>query len=176
MNAWTWIGMTGVLASIGVRSQPAAPENPRPVSELEAKLLNEAAVHFEIQTALDAFHEAAAESDSATYVGLMSREFVFLGTDATERWERAAFIEFLTPYFDSGKGWTYEPRDRKIVLGPVEGVAWFDELLDNEKLGECRGSGVVVIEDGAWKIAQYNLSIPIPNALAEEFAEKIRGQ
>ena len=45
-------------------------------------------------------------------------------------------------------------------------TAYFDELLDNEDLGEMRGSGVLVREDGAWKVAQYNLSIPIPGVPA----------
>jgi hypothetical protein len=40
-------------------------------------------------------------------------------------------------------------------------------LLDSASYGECRGSGVLRQVGGDWKIAQYNLSIPIPNALAK---------
>lgn len=32
--------------------------------------------------------------------------------------------------------------------------AFFDEKLDNDGLGDARGSGVVVREDGTWKVAQ----------------------
>jgi hypothetical protein len=53
-------------------------------------------------------------------------------------------------------------------------VAWFDELLDSASYGECRGSGVVRKEGGQWKIAHYNLSIPVPNALAKKIVEEIK--
>ena len=46
--------------------------------------------------------------------------------------------------------------------------------MSSSGLGEARGSGVVVLEDGAWKVAQYNLSIPIPNALAGEVVRLIQ--
>ena len=55
------------------------------------------------------------------------------------------------------------------------GVAWFDERLHNAKLGTCRGSGVLVRQeqddgDGAWKVAQYNLMMAVPNEHALEVA------
>ena len=33
---------------------------------------------------------------------------------------------------------------------------------------------MLIVEDDAWKIAQYNLSIPIPNALALDVVDMIR--
>jgi hypothetical protein len=53
---------------------------------------------------------------------------------------------------------------------------FFDELLDNEKLGLCRGSGVLRRMGGEWKVMQYNLSIPIPNEKALQVAELIRAK
>ena len=53
-------------------------------------------------------------------------------------------------------------------------TAWFDERLENEHYGECRGTGVLRKADGRWRIAQYNLSIPVPNDLASELVERIR--
>ena len=53
-------------------------------------------------------------------------------------------------------------------------TAFFDELLDNDALGETRGSGVLVREGGVWRVAQYNLSIPIPNEVAGRVIELIR--
>jgi hypothetical protein len=41
-------------------------------------------------------------------------------------------------------------------------------------LSETRGSGVLVLEGGRWKVAQYNLSIPIPNELVREIVRVIR--
>lgn len=121
---------------------------------------------------LDRFHQAAANADGEAYFNLFSNDGVFIGTDASERWPLDAFKKFAEPYFSQGKGWTYLPRDRTIV---VHGdVAWFDELLDNESYGECRGSGVLVKEKGQWKIAQYNLHFPIPNDLAKQITQMIK--
>lgn len=125
-----------------------------------------------IAAQLDRFHQAAASADGETYFNLFSNDGVFIGTDASERWPLDAFKKFAEPYFSQGKGWTYLPRDRTIV---VHGdVAWFDELLDNESYGECRGSGVLVKEKGQWKIAQYNLHFPIPNDLAKQITQMIK--
>jgi hypothetical protein len=44
----------------------------------------------------------------------------------------------------------------------------------NASLGETRGSGVLLREDGRWRVAQYNLTIPIPNELAGDVALRIR--
>lgn len=127
-----------------------------------------------IQRALDDWHDAAADADEARYFGAMAPEFVFLGTDATERWDLAAFREFAHPYFAKGKAWTFLPRDRHVILAPSGDVAWFDEKLDSASYGECRGSGVVRRIGGAWKIAHYNLTIPIPNDLAKTVVGMIR--
>lgn len=122
---------------------------------------------------LDDFHDAAAKADGTRYFGHFADDAVFLGTDATERWTLPEFKAFAKPYFDKGKGWAYSPRDRRVNLTPDGSTAWFDELLDNAKLGECRGSGVLIRVGEAWKVLQYNLSIPIPNPLAERFAKTI---
>jgi hypothetical protein len=42
------------------------------------------------------------------------------------------------------------------------------------RLGRCRGTGVLRRVGGVWKIEQYHLAIPIPNALADEGVKRIR--
>ena len=54
-------------------------------------------------------------------------------------------------------------------------MAWFDELLDNENYGECRGSGVLTRTLGGWKILQYNLTLTVPNDVAASVVELIAG-
>ncbi len=127
-----------------------------------------------INAMLDDWHDAAADADEARYFGAMSPEFVFLGTDATERWDLASFREFAHPYFAKGKAWTFVPRDRHVILAPAGDIAWFDEKLDSASYGECRGSGVVRRIDGRWTISHYNLTIPIPNDLAKTVVGMIR--
>ena len=49
-------------------------------------------------------------------------------------------------------------------------------MLDSQSYGTSRGTGVLVLdEDGAWKIAQYALTFPMPNDLATELTGRIRG-
>lgn len=130
----------------------------------------------DVAALLDRFHTAAAKADGPAYFGLFAPEAVFIGTDATERWTLAEFKAFAEPYFSKGKGWTYTPRDRHVNLVPGADVAWFDEMLDNASYGACRGTGVLRKIDGAWKIAQYHLTIPVPNSLAKQVVALIRAE
>jgi ketosteroid isomerase-like protein len=127
-----------------------------------------------ISAVLDSFHAAAARADEEAYFALLAPNAVFLGTDATERWDKPAFRAFAHPYFAQGKGWTFTPRDRHVDLSRDGRVAWFDEQLDSATYGECRGSGALEKLDGGWKIVQYNLTIPMPNDLAKELVARIR--
>lgn len=61
-------------------------------------------------------------------------------------------------------------------------VAWFDEILQHDRFGIARSSGVVVritndndneTSDNTWKIAQYHLTVPIPNPLMDSFVDMI---
>lgn len=117
---------------------------------------------------LNDFHQAAAQAEGKRYFDHFAPEAIFLGTDATERWTLAEFKAFAQPYFEQGKGWTYLVKSRHVYFSHDRNTAWFDEMLENESYGVCRGSGVLIKIDGVWKIAQYNLSIPIPNALAKQ--------
>ncbi|MGQ0627536.1 MAG: nuclear transport factor 2 family protein, partial [Phycisphaerales bacterium] len=107
---------------------------------------------------------------------LFAPEGIFLGTDATERWTVDEFRAYARPIFSKGKGWTYHPGDRHIDIAKNESFAFFDELLDNEKYGTCRGTGLLRIVDGEWRIVQYHLTIPVPNDLAERVARMIKNE
>jgi ketosteroid isomerase-like protein len=127
----------------------------------------------QIANALDSFHLAAAQAKGDKYFSLLTDEAVFIGTDAKERWSKQEFEAYAKPHFSKGKGWTYLPRDRHITVSADGQVAWFDELLDNKKYGECRGTGVLVKRGERWHIAQYHLTIPLPNELVGEVSEII---
>ncbi len=127
-----------------------------------------------IEAVLDDFHRAASDADEERYFGHFAASGVFIGTDATERWSTAEFRAYVHPYFSQGQGWTYHPRDRHVAVSAGGDTAWFDELLDNAKYGECRGTGVLQRLGGEWKIEQYHLTFPIPNELAADFTARIR--
>lgn len=115
---------------------------------------------------LDAWHAAAAAADEDAYFALFTPDGVFLGTDATERWDRDAFRAYAHPHFARGEAWDFHATRRAVTVR--DGYAFFDEDLVTEGLGPARGSGVLERTDAGWRIAQYNLALTIPN---ERFAE-----
>ena len=127
-----------------------------------------------VEAVLDDWHAAAARADAERYFAHLAEDAIYLGTDASERWTKEQFRAYADPHFASGKGWTYEPRERHVFVEPD--VAWFDERLWNAKYGECRGTGVLRRDRGEWKIVHYSLTFPVPNEVAGEVVRLIRGQ
>ena len=115
----------------------------------------------ELGAFLDAWHQAASRADADVYLGSIADDGVFLGTDPSERWDKAAFSAYVLPYFEAGHGWTYLPSNRHAAM---EGeLAWFDETLENQKYGQLRGTGVARWRGGSWELLQYDLHFTIPN-------------
>lgn len=115
-----------------------------------------------INATLDAWHKAAAEANYNDYFNLMTDNAVFIGTDATENWNKTNFRAFAKPFFDKGKAWNFTVLERHIYFDKTGKMAWFDELL-NTQMKICRGSGVLVKKGTEWKIQHYVLSMTIPN-------------
>ena len=128
----------------------------------------------DVDAVLDAFHAAAADADEQRYLATLAEDMVFLGTAPGERWEADAWREFVRRYFSQGKGWAYVPSGRSVVVAADGETAWFDETVDNDHFGTCRGSGVLRRENDRWRIAQYNLTIPVPDELVPELVSQIR--
>ena len=123
-----------------------------------------------IAETLDAWHAAAASADFDAYFDLLTEDAVFIGTDATENWQRKEFINYAKPHFDNGRAWSFTAVERNIYMDKESDIAWFDELLDTQ-MKICRGSGVLRKENGKWKIAHYVLSIAVPNEFVDELVE-----
>jgi SnoaL-like protein len=149
----------------GAQAPDPAKTTPRPPPKEPS---TSGAAAAEIARVLDDWHDAAARADEERYFSHFASYGVFLGTDGTERWTVPEFRAYAHPHFARGKAWSFRATRRVITFR--DDLAWFDEDLDTPNLGPSRGSGVLVREDpkGAWKIAQYNLSVPIPN---ERFKE-----
>jgi hypothetical protein len=116
----------------------------------------------QITIVLDNWHKAAADANTKLYFGALTDDAVFIGTDATENWNKKEFEAFAKPYFDKGKAWDFKPLERHIYLSKDQKTAWFDELLDTW-MKVCRGSGVMVKVGNEWKIQHYVLSMTVPN-------------
>ncbi len=120
----------------------------------------------EINNVLDSWNAAAAKADYNAYFSYLSDDAIFIGTDATERWDKKSFMIWAKPIFDKGKAWNFTSLDRHLYFDKSGLLVWFDELL-NTQMKICRGSGVLVKEDNNWKIQQYVLSITMPNDLLD---------
>ncbi|MCY4674103.1 MAG: nuclear transport factor 2 family protein [Bacteroidetes bacterium] len=130
----------------------------------------------QIEAVLDDFHLAASEADYDRYFGHLAEESIFLGTDITERWTKAEFQDYARPHFNAGRGWTYVAKNRYVYVAPDDQTAWFDEILYNEKFGDVRGTGTLILEEDTWKIVQYHLTLPVPNDLIGKLVEMINDQ
>lgn len=135
---------------------------------LQAETNGAEAERAAVDDVLDHLHDHAAHGELEAYFALYTEDAMFFGTDETERWDMDDFRGYAEPAFADGEGWSYTPISREIVLGPMMNVAWFDEVLSHEKYANTRGSGVLIRTDEGWKIAQYNLTFLIPNAVAGE--------
>jgi hypothetical protein len=126
--------------------------------DISQKLVKDAINHK-----INRWHKAAAKADFKTYFDLMSEKAVFVGTDSSEVWSKKAFMKFAKPYFDKGKAWHFKPLNRHIYTSETHpDIAWFDETLDTW-MGVCRGSGVLIKDNGHWLIKHYVLSLTVPN-------------
>lgn len=111
---------------------------------------------------LNEWHKAAADAKYDAYFSMMTVDAIFIGTDATDNWNKADFKVWAKPFFDSGKTWDFTMLERHVYFDETGKIAWFDELL-NTQMKICRGSGVLVKMGSEWKIKQYVLSMTIPN-------------
>ncbi|TXC82145.1 nuclear transport factor 2 family protein [Luteibaculum oceani] len=121
-----------------------------------------------LDSTINKWHLDAANADLESYFSVCSEDFVFLGTDSSERWSKEMFYSFSKPYFDRGKAWAFEPVARYWNFNQDHTIAWFDEQLDTW-MKDCRGSGVMEYSvDNGWKLKHYNLSMTIYNEIVDD--------
>ena len=137
------------------------------VSGCKSVIENKVNAEANINTTIDAWHKAAATANYNDYFSLMTDDAIFIGTDATENWNKKAFQIYAKPHFDKGKAWNFTALERHVFIDKSGKTAWFDELL-NTQMKVCRGSGVLVKINNQWKIAHYVLSMTIPNGNSSE--------
>lgn len=144
--------LLAIVFSIQTYSQKKQTETPE--KEVISKLLND-------------WHKAAAVANFKNYFDALAENSIYIGTDATENWNKKEFEIWAKPYFDKGKAWNFTSLKRNIYFSSDKKMAWFDELLDTQ-MKICRGSGVLEKQNGKWKIKQYVLSMTIPNDNSDE--------
>ena len=113
---------------------------------------------------IDDFHDAAKHGDKKRYLGHMTDDAVFMGTDEWERWPKHPdFSTYVDGRFKDGAGWNYRSVERVIRVADSAELAWFDEVVFSETNGRFRGTGVVTRVGDEWKIAHYAMSFLVFN-------------
>lgn len=120
-----------------------------------------------VSKVLDYLNAYAASADFKNYFDLFAEESTFIGTDASEIWNKKEFMAYAKPHFDKGKAWSFKSLKRDITFSKDGKYAWFDELLETQ-MKICRGSGVLEKIGNTWKIRQYVLSMTIPNEVSND--------
>ena len=90
------------------------------LSGCKSMMENQTASNANINTTLDTWHKAAAEANYNDYFSLMADDAVFIGTDATENWNKTAFQAFAKPHFDKGHAWSFTALERHIYFDETE--------------------------------------------------------
>ena len=122
---------------------------------------------IKVNELLNNWHKAAANANFEAYFDKMTSDAIFIGTDATENWNKTDFMDYAKPHFDKGKAWSFTALQRHIFFSNDKKMAWFDELLSTQ-MKICRGSGVLIKIKNEWKIKQYVLSMTVPNDNSDE--------
>lgn len=120
-----------------------------------------------IDLLLNRHHDATVAKNAQALERVFSTDGYFIGTDDTEKWSREELMQKLR---ESESGWDLtDCRERQIYSHPEHTkVAVFFEVVRHEKYGLMRGSGVVVVEGGKWRILQYVLSFSVPNEVVDK--------
>jgi ketosteroid isomerase-like protein len=159
------IALLGIYSGLALCSCQNGPANTATTPPTVG--FNDSAERQQINTVLDGWHAAAAKADFTAYFAAMADSSIFIGTDATENWNKPRFMTFAKPYFDKGKAWSFTSLQRNLFLDASGHTAWFDELLSTQ-MKICRGSGVLSKEGNAWKIRHYVLSVTVPNEQVDQ--------
>lgn len=126
----------------------------------------------EIHAFIDQWHDDAANV-RWSYFDKMAKNGVYIGTDKTELWTRDAFKAWAKPYFDKKSAWSFKAIKRNVYFSEDKKFIWFDELL-NTQMGVCQASGVLRKTARGFEIEHYQLSIAVPNDIANEVTKTIK--
>jgi hypothetical protein len=146
-----------LFASLVAAAQPADPAAP---------------YTRQINAFIDEWHDDAAHARMA-YFDKMAQHGVYIGTDKTELWNREAFKVWAKRFFERKSAWTFRSTKRNVYMSADKQFIWFDELLDTQ-MGVCQASGVLRKTGKGFEIEHYQLSIAVPNEVADKVTATIK--
>lgn len=75
---------------------------------------SDSASQNQIGAMLDSFNVAAAKADYDRYFSFFTDDAIFIGTDATEHWDKQSYMLWAKPYFDKKRTWNFTSIQRHI--------------------------------------------------------------
>lgn len=115
---------------------------------------------------IDEWHDDAAHA-RWRYFDKIAKNGIFIGTDKTERWDRDAFKLWAKPHFEKKSAWAFTALQRNVYFSVDRQFIWFDEQLKTQ-FGLCQASGVIRATAHGFEIEHYQLSMAIPNDVANQ--------
>ena len=132
----------------------------------------DAAYRKQISAFIDEWHDDAAHARMA-YFDKIAPNGIYIGTDKTELWTREQFKAWAKRAFDRKSAWSFRATKRNIYMSADKKFIWFDELLDTQ-MGPCQASGVMRKTDKGFEIEHYQLSIAVPNEVADKVTKLVK--
>jgi len=133
---------------------------------------SDVAYRKQINAFIDEWHDDAANARMA-YFDKIAPNGIYIGTDKTELWNREQFKAWAKRFFDRKSAWSFKATKRNVYMSPDKKFIWFDELLDTQ-MGVCQASGVIRKTDTGFEIEHYQLSIAVPNDVADKVTKIVK--
>lgn len=133
---------------------------------------SDAAYRKQINAFIDEWHDDAANARLA-YFDKIAPNGIYIGTDKTELWNREQFKAWAKRFFERKSAWSFKSVKRNVYMSPDKKFIWFDELLDTQ-MGPCQASGVMRKTAKGFEIEHYQLSIAIPNEVADQVTRLVK--
>lgn len=133
---------------------------------------SDAAYRKQINAFIDEWHDDAANARLA-YFDKIAPNGIYIGTDKTELWNREQFKAWSKRFFERKSAWSFKSVKRNVYMSPDKKFIWFDELLDTQ-MGPCQASGVMRRTAKGFEIEHYQLSIAIPNEVADQVTKLVK--
>ena len=132
----------------------------------------DSAYRKQVNAFIDEWHDDAANARLA-YFDKIAPNGIYIGTDKTELWNREQFKAWAKRFFERKSAWSFKAVKRNIYMSPDKNFIWFDELLDTQ-MGPCQASGVIRKTAKGFEIEHYQLSIAIPNEVADKVTRLVK--
>lgn len=132
----------------------------------------DAAYRKQINAFVDEWHDDAANARLA-YFDKIAPHGIYIGTDKTEVWNRDQFKAWAQRFFERKSAWSFKALKRNVYMSADKKFIWFDELLDTQ-MGPCQASGVMRKTDKGFEIEHYQLSIAVPNDVADKVTKLVK--